>query len=286
MNTKISKSILLIILIGIITNGCVLFRNPLKAYQKSENKVESLNTQLQENTNNIVKSAGTYVYATKLALDSNTNNTPSTKIAKEMNEKSIAILGTPSIEDVDKLKVMINNLLSTNAAIVLKGQKELSDMDNKVIDLQEKNKELQEKLGNAEIKVKKVFEDNSNLAQKWSNLMKWVWYVIYGFLFVTVLRIIAAACPPPYNSVVQVLAIPFTLVIHGIKAIVPEAISSAGWVSKEYKTATGDLVEAIQQIKKSNPELHSTISSLVAANTSDSAAHIINSTKADKGIVS
>jgi hypothetical protein len=286
MNTKISKLILPIILLGLITNGCVLFRNPLKSFEKSEDKVSSLNTKLQSTTNDLVKSAGTYVYATKIALDSNTNSNASTEIAKDFNNKSIAILGPPSIEDINKLKLMVDNLLSTNKLIVLRGQKELAEMDNKVIDLQEENKKLQEKLGNAEIKAKKVFEENSGLAQKWSNLMKWIWYVIYGFLFVTILRIIAAACPPPYNSVVQVLAVPFTLVIHGIKMIIPEAISAAGWVNKEYKTATGDLLSAIQNIKVSNPDIHSNISTTVASNTSDSAIHVINSTKAEKGIVS
>ena len=109
---------------------------------------------------------------------------------------------------------------------------------------------------------------------------------IYAFVGMFILRIVSAACPPPYNNIAQVIAIPFTWVIHLFKMLIPEAIHVAGWVESEYKVATSDLVNAIHEIKSSNPTLHSDISSIVASNTSDKAIAVINKAKAENNIVS
>lgn len=181
---------------------------------------------------------------------------------------------------------MVSDLLSTNELIIKRGNEELSKMDAKVIELQKRNEELSSKLSNTEKTANEIFGKNSSLAQKWSNLTKYIWLSVYVFVGVILLRIVAAACPPPYNSIVQVLALPFTWVIHTIKALIPEAIHAAGWVESQYKVATSDLVNAIHEIKTTNPSLHSQISSIVASNTSDISIPIINNTKSDNNIVS
>ena len=285
MKNVIFKLLLSLSLISLLT-GCVLFRDPLKDYDKIESRLSSIENKVTINSNSIVKEAGKYVYASQLSLEANPETNKYTVLSKELNYKALNLMGPPDIEDMNTLKKTVDELLSSNASITKKGEYDLAKMDAKVIELQKINNELQGKLDTTQKKATEIFGKNSSLAQKWAHLTTYIWLAIYAFVGMFILRIVSAACPPPYNSVANVIAIPFTWVIHLFKMLIPEAIYAAGWVESEYKVATGDLVNAIQKIKSSNPTLHSDISSIVGSNTSDVAIAVINKAKADNGIVS
>ena len=267
--------------------GCALFRNPLAGWAKATTKVESVQQKQDANQDALVEKGKNYVYGTKLVLDADPSTNVYHSLATEFNDKAIATLGTPTMDQITMLQTMVKNLLSTNTQLIIKGEKQLASMDAKVADLQEVNKELDQQLNKANQKLEAVGTANAGLAQKWANVVRWVWYFIYGAIFVAIIKVLAVVLPPPYNSIVGLIAVPFGLVSKLIHSLIPEAKAVAGVVSENYKTATEDLVSTIQKLKDAHPELHKEISATVLASTdSNTSAVAINDAKTSVGLVS
>ena len=282
-----NKQIFFISLVCMIfLNGCAFWTNPLKSFEKAQTKVLQTQSQLQNNQDDIIEQSKNYIYGADYTLNLETNPSKYNMVAKQFTERAKNTLGLPDIDEIEDLKITITNLLSDNTKLIIKGENALSQYDLKVSNLQAQNKELQSNLTEKQNILTKIGQENSTLANKWTNLVKWFWWIVYGIIGIFVLRMIAAICPPPYSSIASILAIPFIWIIHLIKGFIPEAISGAKLVTSEYKTATQNLVSAIQDIKTTNPTIHSTISNIVAQNISDSAIPVISEAKANLQIVS
>lgn len=282
------KSLFLCAVIPIfLLSGCAFFHNPLGAFNKAEDKKAAVQKKLDKNDDETVDAGKKYIYGTKLALAADPSTNKAHVVATDLNDKAIAVLGQPSLEEINNLKQMVNNLLATNKAIIIKGEKQLADLDSEVIDLQSQKVSLEGKLDTAEKKLTAVSLSNAGLAQKWATLTKIFWGIVYFFIAAFVIKILAAIVPPPYNTFVGIIAVPFGLITKAIHACIPEAKVVAGVVSKDYQTATEHLVSAIQDIKTQNPSIAPQIAATVVANTdSTTSAAIINTTKTALGIVS
>jgi hypothetical protein len=128
---------------------------------------------------------------------------------------------------------------------------------------------------------------NAGYASKWTTLIKFFWYAVYMVIGVFVIKILSVVLPPPYNSIVGIIALPIGIVTKLLHSMVPEAKAIAGVVSAEYKTGTQDLVTIIQKLKDTHPELRKEIADAVYAGTdSTTSAIAINKAKSDLGIVS
>jgi hypothetical protein len=284
-----NKLINLILLIGMLSmgSGCAVFKNPFKSWTKATTKVEDVQKKVDNNQDQITDQGKNYVYATKLALQADPSTNQYHQVETQLNDKAVATLGTPTMDQIVMLEAMVKNLLSTNQELVAKGQKQLAKQDEIVANLQEDNKNLQTKLDTANKKLVDVGTANSGLAQKWNNLVKFFWYFVYLIIFVVVIKILAVVLPPPYNSIVGIIALPIGLFTKLLHALVPEAKAIAGVVAAEYKTGTQDLVTTIQKLKEAHPELRHEITAAVIANTdSNTSAIAINKAKSDLGIVS
>ena len=267
--------------------GCALFRNPLGNWTKAETKVEQKQQKLDANQDTITEQGKNYVYATKLALQEDPSTNKYHEVEQQLNDKAVATLGTPSMEEIVKLEAMVKNLLSENEKLIIKGKKQLAEQDDVVADLQQENAQLLKEVGVAQKKLVDVGTTNAGFAQKWATLMKIVWWIIYGVIAMFVIKILAVVLPPPYNSIVGIIALPIGIFTKLLHSMVPEAKAIAGVVSAEYKTGTQDLVTTIQKLKEAHPELRKEIGDLVYANTdSDSSAIAINKAKSELGIVS
>ena len=284
MNRRFISLVLVLSMLGL--SGCALFNNPFKSWQKAETKIAQVENKVATNQVATTKEGINYVYATKLALaaDPATNNYH--KVETELNDKAIVVLGTPSMEDITKLNKMVNDLLSTNAQIIIQGDKELAAMDKKVTQLQQENSTLEGTLSKVEAKATAIATANAGLAQKWATVTKFFWWIVYGIIFFTVVRIVTAVLPPPYNSLSIIVSLPVSIITKLIHALVPEAQKIAGLVPVAYQTATENLITSIKQIKTDHPELHNEISTTVAANANDSTASVINDTKTKLGMIS
>lgn len=284
-----NRIICIVLLLGIMYggSGCALFRNPLKSWTKAETKVEEKQKKIDTNQDAITDQGKNYVYATKLALQADPSTNVYHKVETQLNDKAVATLGPPDMAEIVRLEAMVNNLLSTNQALVTQGQKQLATQDALVVNLQTQRDSLQGQLDTAQAKLTKVGTENAGLAQKWATLVKIFWWIIYGIIFVFVIKILAVVLPPPYNSIVGIIAMPIGIVTKLLHSLVPEAKAVAGVVSAEYKTGTQDLVSIIQKLKEAHPELRKEIGDAVYAGTdSTTSAIAINKAKSDLGIVS
>lgn len=268
-------------------SGCALFRNPTKSWTKATTNVEEKQKALDANQDATVEQSKNYVYATKLALQADPATNRYHEVETKLNDRAVATLGTPQMEEIVKLEAMVKNLLSTNQQIIIKGEKQLAEQDSVVKDLQSENTDLKAQLGDAQEKLVKVGTTNAGLAQKWATVMKIFWWCVYGAIFIVVIKVLAVVLPPPYNSIVGIIAMPIGIITKLLHSLVPEAKAVAGVVSAEYKTGTQDLVSIIQKLKESHPELRKEIGDAVYAGTdSTTSAVAINKAKSDLGIVS
>lgn len=267
--------------------GCSIFKNPLGSWNKAETKVATAAEKIDNNNERIITEGRNYVYATHLALKADTSTNKYHALETQMNDRAVSVLGSPAIDKVAQLESMVGNLLSENQKLVNKGESQLSVFDLNTAKLQSENTSLQAKLENAQKKLEDVGTTNSSMAQKWNTLVSYMWYFIYLIIFVAAVKILSVVLPPPYNSIVGIVAIPIGFLIKMVHSLIPEAKAAAGVVNKEYKTATEDLVTVIQKLKESHPELHTEISSTVLSNTdSTTSAKAINESKQNLGIVS
>jgi len=250
--------LLIIVMVVPMLSGCAMFRNPLGSWNKATDKADAAAAEVQKNEDKQVDSARNYVYGTQLALEANPQTNRATEVASSLNERAMLTLGPPEMESALKLQAMVDNLLSTNKAIILKGEKELANMDAQIVDLQKENASLQLKLDKAEQKVESIGQVNAGLAQKWASLVKIFWWIVYGVIAVFVIKILSVVLPPPYNSIVSIIAVPIGLVIKGIHGIVPEAKKAAGVIAEgtynNTKQTLQHIITAIEEAKRDKPE--------------------------------
>ena len=284
-----NRIICIVLMLGLMWGGtgCALFRNPSKSWDKATAKAEVAQNKVDANEKAQIEKGKGYVYATKLALDADPSTNRFHEVESLLNDKALVTLGNPTMEEENALRLMVSNLLSTNQQLVVKGHKELAAKDAEVIALQQQNATLQTSLDKANEKVIAVGTTNAGLAQKWATVMKIFWWCVYGVIFIIVVKVLAVVLPPPYNSIVGIIAMPIGVITKLLHSLVPEAKAVAGVVSAEYKTGTQDLVAIIQKLKETHPELRKEISDAVYAGTdSTTSAIAINKAKSDLGIVS
>lgn len=237
--------------------SCALFRNPDKSWNKATDKLNAASSAINRNTSDIVDAGKGYVYGTKIALAADPSTNKFHEVATLLNDKAVETLGAPKIEEVDALRVLVSNLLSTNVALVAKGEKQLLTLDAKVIDLQNENLSLKKDLDKAEKKVIDIGTVNAGYASKWTSMIKIFWYAVYFVVTGFVIKIVAAVVPPPYNSIISIVSIPLGLIMKSIKAFVPEATKTAGVIAESTYNNTSlalkHVVEAIESHKKDNP---------------------------------
>lgn len=277
------KSIFSAILISLILVGC---STPTEKFVDAQKLVDDANKQITSTEKQVEKKGADYTYAADFALSLDPNPNKYSEISKEFTSRAVLSLGNPDINEARILQGIVINLLSTNEQLVAKGALDLKEKDSEIGDLQSDIKDLNLKLQGKEDKLREVSAVNASLATTWQKITRsfhWVlWIVIIGFI----ISVVGKFLPPPYNSIVGIIAVPlglFTKLIHGL---VPAAKQVAGVVDQSYKSALTDLTLAVQKVKEENPTIHPQISKTIAANVNDTSAAIINSVKTENNITS
>jgi hypothetical protein len=194
------------------------------------------------------------------------------------------------MEEVVYLKEMVNNLLNTNKNIILKGESQLADLDQAVINLQQENKKLKSTLESTQEKLISVGLVNAGYASKWTSLVKIFWWGVYLVIAVFAIKILSAVLPPPYNSIVGIVAVPIGLVIKGIQGMFPEAKKAAGVVAvgayDNTKLALEHVITAIEEAKRDKPDMMKELTPYLKDNTSTEVTRpLITDVKRELGYV-
>ncbi len=249
-----------------------------KKIEKEEKKVENTIDELDKNTKQKKIQTATLAAGIQHSLSAVTNPPTEVKTARDLNERVISIVGTPHIDELNKVKQMVDLL---NSAIIeerKRGEKMLAEKDQIINKLQKETSELKDQydsqMWDMTEKAKEVAKEaDANKATLDSmsgmfglNAVFWglkkffisalTGIVIFGIIFV-VLRVLSMVNPAA-GAAFSIFNMLGSMVLSLIKGLTPKAFELANFASKdsvdEYKSPLTKMVDVIQELKERQKE--------------------------------
>ena len=244
------SSIILICLISLCLLGC---QSPFAKWFKADKKVDEVKQEITKNEDVAVEKTKGFIYGADISLELDPSPSIFSQTAEKFTDRARLTLGEPKMEEAVVIKEIVSNLTSTNQELVIKGTEQLSEKDKEIIDLQQNITGLEEKLAVKESKLQAVSQENAKLATTWATIKKWFFGIIWVVGIGLVLSVVSKFLPPPYSSIIGIVAAPIGLFIKFIHGLVPAAKDFAGVVAKttydETNKALKQVVESIQEAK-------------------------------------
>lgn len=320
MSNKINKTLIPILLISMIlaVSGCSgikIFGKKSNMESVSKAKIENVEYLLSSNLQSRMDEVANLSYGVGYALNQETNPSTTVDIAKELNTRISSLSGVPTIDEINKMKEMVDNLNSQLTNAVLNGKKALAKKDKDIYALQLKTKVL----NNAKDKeIAKYMEQAKNTALQadtiqsklddmnsmmglgaiWYGIKRLIlhasWILGIGSILYLVLRF-ASISNPIAASVFGIFNIIGSWFVNLIKILTPKALEVAGHTStiiaNQYKsvmTKMIDNIEYLKQIQKKDPTKKYTIDELLielSKSMNSNEKEIISQTKTDIGYI-
>lgn len=281
LNTHFKRCIAAVILAGILTGcstvGHIFGKNSAKE-KKQADKIAEVQGQLAGNLQTQMGQLAQITYGVDYALSKENVPSKNVEVAKDLNSKAMSITGTPTIEEMTKMKQMVDDLTSQLQEEKDRGEKERAALNQELGAVQQEKKDL---LASKDAEIAKYIKFAQETAQKadsnaaeLAKMNKWfglgaVFYglkhfvismawIIGGLSLLYLILRLAAASNPIAASAFSIFETVVSWVVHGIQLAAPKAISIAGHiptaVSDVYKTLLTkmiDNVEALQVQEKS-----------------------------------
>lgn len=266
--------------------GC---QTPIGKWFKAEKSVETTKKEIVKTDDSLNRKVIEYIYGADFTLSLAPTNRY-VEVAKGFTERGLATSGYPSLEETLQLKQIVQDLLSTNRAERIKGEKALADKDEIIIELQQQKVDLNERLVAKEEKLAAVNAENAKLATTWKKITTGFWWIIWIFVIGFVLSILGKILPPPYNSIAAIVAAPIGLFVRILQGIAPSIRSFAGVVPSVTHDATQltleKLVLSIEELKKTKPSAFAELEPILKNKTdAETTRPQINAIKQDYGLV-
>jgi len=249
-----------------------------KKIEKEEKKVENTIDELEKNTKQKKIQTATLAAGIQHSLLAVTNTPTEVKTAKDLNERVISIVGTPHIDELNKVKQMVDLL---NSAIIeerKRGEKMLAEKDEIINKLQKETSELKEQYDNQmwdmNEKAKEVAKQaDANKATLDSmsgmfglNAVFWglkkffvsalTGIIIFAIIFV-VLRVLSMVNPAA-GAAFSIFNMLGSTVLSLVKSLTPKAFELANFASKDtidkYKSPLTKIIDVIQELKERQNE--------------------------------
>ena len=270
--------ILFICLIALFIGGCAGFtaisgNDSQKKLDKAQAKVDAVKTELSKNAAEKAYAASTFATGTAHALDKVTNAPVEVKIAKDMNDRVLSILGNPYLDDQNKIKQIVDELGSQVEKVRKQGEKDLAKKDAEVADLQTERDNLKDKikqktdefnaLANSIAEkndANQAIVDKCNsffgLGAVFYGLKRFItsclMFLLIGAILFLAIKMLSNAYPP-LAAAMGVFNMGMSMVLHTIKSITPGAFKISGFVSEshsdEYKNVLLKTVDTIETMK-------------------------------------
>ena len=273
-------SYILILLTSFLVLSCatVAPSKPTDANQnklgKEEKKVDDTIDELDKNAKQKKIQTATLAAGIQHSLNNVTNPPTQVKTAKDLNERVISIVGTPHIDELNKVKQMVDLL---NSAIIeerKRGEKMLAEKDEIINKLQKANVELKEQydeqmwdMTEKAKEIAKQADANKATLDGMSGMfglnaviwgMKKFFFsaltgiIIFGVIFL-VLRVLSMVNPVA-GAAFSVFNMFGSMVLSLIKGLTPKAFEMANFTSNdvvdEYKSPLVKIVDVIQELKE------------------------------------
>lgn len=267
------------LLIGMLylATGCAtttkIFGKKSTAEASAKAKVENVESQIGANLQDKLEQAANLTYGVGYALSKEENPSRSIEVARELNSRAASLTGAPTIDEMNKMKQMIDDLTSQLQTEVARGQKALEAKDNEIYALQleskllvaAKDKEIQKYMKLAQDTAMKAdaiqakLDDMNSffgLGAIWYGLKRLVvslaWFIGIGSILYLVLRF-ASMSNPIAASIFGIFNLIGSWFVNIIKVLTPKAVEVAGYAEKavvnEYKSIMVKLVDCIESTK-------------------------------------
>ena len=264
----------------IFLNGCALFSPSTNQNTKNQDKIakvvqktETTKEELAKGDQEKLTQTATFAYGVNYSLNQVTNVTPPIATALKLNGRIMSIVGSPQLDEMNKIVQIVDLLNSEVLKEKLKGQKLLSNKDDEVKELQAANNELKTKyehqIGDLITKSKDIARNGDN-AQATVNEMggnfglNAVWWGLKRFVFTSLTAIlifvvvflflrIASATNPIAAVVFSVFNVIGSGILQLIKGLTPKAVQISNLVHldeyNKYKQTLDKVVDTIETFK-------------------------------------
>jgi bacterioferritin (cytochrome b1) len=226
-----------------------------------------------------LKQIGTVSKGVDHALNIETNKSKPIDVAKELNDRVMSLAGTPDVQDVVRMKRIVDELVSEIEKERKSGVTELARLD-KELQLSQSSRDLirqayEKKSVEYALLSEKIAENSDkneavvDQMDKWFGLgaviyggkkfiMSALTIILVGSILFLVLRVFAQSNP--------IAAAAFSIferigagALHLIKAALPNSFGHAKFVEKgpaeQYRSTLDKMVDAIQSLKEKNSAL-------------------------------
>lgn len=242
--------------------------------QKQEKKMEQ--TQLEMNKNSELKDLqlSSLAFGIQYSLSQFTNAPIYVRTANSLNGRVISIVGSPRLDEMEKIKGIVDLLNSQVLEERKKGESILASKDKQIIFLQKQTQDLSlkhssevQQLTDQTKKLAKADDEKQATLNEMSGFMglRAVWWgfkhfviscityiIIFAVIFL-IIRVLETA-NPAFAAIMSVFNVAFAAIISTVKALAPNAFSLCKFVhvdeKNKYKETLVEIVNVIQKLKE------------------------------------
>lgn len=274
------KFYVLLFCVAVFTSGCALFSPNTKQNTKNQDKLNKVVQKSETTKTDIAKSeqekltqAATFSYGINYSLNQVTNVTQPVATALLLNGRIMSIVGSPQLDEMNKITQIVDLLNSEVAKEKAKGQKLLSNKDDEVKELQTANNELKTKY---EQQISDLITKSKDIARTGDNAqatindmsgnfgLNAVWWGLKRFVLTSVTAIlifvvvflllrIASATNPIAAAVFSVFNVIGSGILQLVKGLTPKAVEISNLVHlnehNKYKETLDKVVDTIETFK-------------------------------------
>jgi hypothetical protein len=275
---KIQKTVTVLSLsFLLLMSGCTTW---WQKKNESTNKVDVVKQEVQkakdalnENSKDKVKEIQSTASGVDYALSKVTNAQPAVVVAKELNDRTVSLVGVPNVDEMNKMKQMVDSLTSAVKEEQIRGRKMLSDKDKEINQIQEERDQLKQDLQDKNKALQKTAEDVAKKSDEYKETIDTVnsffglggiiygvkrfvttcliFILVFGLIFL-ILRILSNTNPIA-KAAFMVFDMIGGVVIHAVKSMMPNSLSVAKIVDQShldtYKNTLSKIVDSIQDLK-------------------------------------
>ena len=270
-----------LLIFAIFLSGCFSTIKPSKQIDdnqkviaKEEKKVDNTLVEIEKNDKGKKIQTSALAQGIQYSLNQVTNPPVQVDTAKSLNERVVSIVGSPHIDEINRIKATVDLLNSAVEEERKKGLELLAQRDEMINKLQKEKVELNEKyddqLWQMTDEAKKIAKESDEKqatldamggmfglnAVMWG-LKKFVFsaltgIIIFGVIFL-ILRILAAVNPIA-GAAFSIFNMFGSMALSLIKGLTPKAFEMANFAPKdtvdEYKSPLVKIVDIIQELKE------------------------------------
>lgn len=301
------KKLLLLPFILLILTGCFSTIKPSKQIDdnqkiiaKEEKKVDNTLVDIEKNDKGKKIQTSALAQGIQYSLNQVTNPPIQVDTAKSLNERVVSIVGSPHIDEINRIKATVDLLNSAVEEERKKGLELLAKRDELINKLQKEKVELNEQyddqlwqLTDKAKEVAKEADQNKAVLDSMSGMfgLNAVFWGLKKFVFSTltaiaifvvvfvILRLLATVNPIA-AAAFSIFDMFGSLVISLFKGLTPKAFEMSNLVSKqkfdEYKAPLIKIIDVIQDIKikqRENPEKEFDVQTILTQLEKDMDSH-------------